>query len=74
MAAPDVNGRLYLTGVHQKPPASLLERDSEGIFFPRKIVYSFELYIYIIHIILTYLQTNIIRNLADLASKDKRSY
>ena len=24
MAAPNVNGRLHLTGVHQKPPASLL--------------------------------------------------
>ena len=47
MAAPDVNGRLHLTGVHQKPPASLLERDSEGIFFPRKIVYSFEPYMYL---------------------------
>jgi len=23
MAAPNVNGRLQLTGVHQKPPASL---------------------------------------------------
>ena len=23
MAAPNVNGRLHLTGVHQKPPASL---------------------------------------------------
>ena len=35
MAAPNVNGRLHLTGVHQKPPASLdhsvLIRFKEGV-------------------------------------------
>ena len=27
MAAPNVNGRLHLTGVHQKPPASFVKKN-----------------------------------------------
>jgi len=33
MAAPNMNGRLHLTGVHQKPPASLQNEE-------KKIIYS----------------------------------
>ena len=33
MAAPNVNGRLHLTGVHRKPPASLENKMNFRICF-----------------------------------------
>ena len=41
MAAPNMNGRLHLTGVHQKPPASLMVTVGEGSNQLQKKFYNF---------------------------------
>ena len=45
MAATNVNGRLHLTGIHQKPPASL--RNFPSLFVPdASIFFSASFYLY----------------------------
>ena len=39
MAAPNVNGRLHLTGVHQKPLASFLAQSTFRMSFQSLIVF-----------------------------------